>query len=205
MPGAPQPQARARETASSGGSSPPASSSAPTQSTSTRSRGGDGGTNSRTQTIATSGIAIPSQKIPCQETWSTIAPLATRPAAPPTPKLPDSSPSVGASRSCGSVSRAIANESGKIAPPSPCSTRATISTGSDGASAPSRPPQANIANTATSIRSLPKRSPRRPRTGVETAVESRKAEISQATPPASLPRSRSISGSAGTTIICITA
>ena len=76
-------------------------------------------------------------------------------------------------RSRGNSSRMIENESGKTAPPMPCTTRAAISSSMVEESAASSVPRASTHIVMTSIFFLPNMSPRRPMIGVATQALSR--------------------------------
>ncbi len=78
-----------------------------------------------------------------------------------------------ATRSDGNSSRTIANESGKMPPPTPWTTRAAIRTGRELATAARSVPAASTASVHSSRRSLPYMSPRRPMIEVPTEAERR--------------------------------
>ena len=67
----------------------------------------------------------------------------------------------------------IPKQSGKMPPPTPCSTRPATTTSSELPSAETAQPAAKKPSEMTSIRRLPNMSPSRPNTGVATAAASR--------------------------------
>ncbi len=143
---------------------------------------GDSGIQRQVQaaaiTITISGI----QNSQCQPRCSEMIAPTTSPRPPPTPRIEDIRPMLPATRSGGNSSRAIANASGKIPPPTPWITRATISTPNEFDTAASSVPNARISSVHSSSFSLPYMSPSRPITAVPTDADSRKAVSSQVEP-----------------------
>lgn len=95
------------------------------------------------------------------------------PRPPPTATIAEIAATAVETRAAGNSSRMMPNDSGKTAPPMPCTTRAMMRTPMFGAMAASRQPRASAASATTSIRSLPTMSPTRPRIGVKIDAESR--------------------------------
>ena len=99
----------------------------------------------------------------------------------------------------------IANASGKMPPPAPCTTRPAIITLIDEASAETSVPRARMTRMISRTRSLPYMSPRRPMIGVATDALRRYAVSIQLTAVSDVCSDRRMSGSAGSTSDCIKA
>ncbi len=119
------------------------------------------------------------------------------------PKVALIIPIATGTRSRGNASRTRPNASGKVAAPRPCTARPAISSPMDGASAQSSVPRANNARLISSSRRFPNMSPRRPSSPVATDADSRNALSTQVAVVVGAASSRWMSGSAGTTIVCI--
>ena len=170
-----QPQPLPCETPSSAVVSSSDSSAPPTQSIFARTRTGDSGTNRHVDQVAAAVTTSENQKIQATERWSMNTPASTRPRPPPMPKVAEMRPIEEATRSRGNSSRMIPKDSGKIAPPAPCTTRPRIRTPIDGATAQTSEPSPNTASEPSSSFSLPNMSPSRPSSGVQTQDVSRNA------------------------------
>lgn len=153
--------------------SPADRSRAPGMSRDARARVGDGGTATRTSTMATSPITAPTTNSTRHEAWSTISPLITRPRPPPTPSMAEIRPIATPIRRGGISSRMIEKHSGYTAPPTPWIARNTIRDAMSHAKIESTDPRVKIASVTSSMRSLPCWSPRRPSRGVATDALSR--------------------------------
>src|SRR2546423_819003 len=127
----PQPQTVVSAIAISTPQTPTLISVAASQFTLPGERTGDSGMYLRVANAASSVTASGIQNSQCQPSCSSISAPATSPQPAPTPRIEDISPMLPATLSAGNSSRAIEKASGKIPPPTPCTTRAAISMPSD--------------------------------------------------------------------------
>ena len=134
-----------------------------------------------------------------------MRPEKTRPRLPPIPNTADSNPMPTFTSSGGNSSLMIPKLRGKTAAPAPAATRNPISEPMSQANAQPTEPRKNSARLITSKRSLPNWSPSFPRIGVNTAALSRNPVKTHVTQVVDVPRSCSMAGRAGTTIVCCSA
>ena len=102
----------------------------------------------------------------------------------------------------GASSRTMENDSGTTAPLAPWITRAITRTTMFVARAARIEPTATNPRATSIIRALPNMSPSRPRIGVATDEQTRKAVNTQAAPVCEVCMCRWITGSTGTTSPC---
>ncbi len=93
--------------------------------------------------------------------------------------------------------------SGNTAPATPCSTRNPIRTSRLGASAQPTVAIARTISTAVSTRTLPSESPSRPKIGMLIDDDRKKPDTIQAAAVGDASNSRSNSGNAGSTSVCM--
>ena len=150
-----QPHDGASVSASKSAIKPTESVSAPATSTREDDLIGDSGTNRATSTTDAATGTAPTMNSQRHDRLSTISPASTSPNPPPTPNTAEISPMATPIFSRGNSSRMIANDSGKTAPPSPCTARKPISDQMfHAAAAPTQPTRKSTSET-TSSRSFP--------------------------------------------------
>jgi len=146
---------------------------------------------------------VAAQKTACQLSNWAITPASGMPIAAPTPRVELIMAVPAIIRSAGSSSLRMLMPSGSTPNAAPCNIRATSSSAKDPLTAPTIEP-AVISPSATARTSrLPTMSPSRPAIGAHTAPVSIVTVSSQDAASWESPRWREMSGSNGTTRVCI--